>query len=258
MILQSARTYYTVGATGYLSDRRAKGMADIKGYTLTGGVSRRVTPFQSVGMQYAYGRQDIPLFSTDMTSHTLEGTYDAQLGRRWKLDARAGFFVTEVQSASLITLDPILASILGTRTLRLQSNAKNTFPSGGISLRRSFKQANLDLNYQRSVGAGNGLIAAARLENGTVGFGYSGVRKWNFGFSGGYYSAKDLLRSTGSAGVFSAGGGLTYDMGHSLHLSVRFDARHVDIDNIGNLRRDSSRTTFGILFSPGEFPLSLW
>jgi hypothetical protein len=258
IIVQSARMYYTVGGAGYLSERHSSGLADIKGYTFTGGVSRRLTQFQTVGAQYSYGRQEIPLFSSEVNTHTLEGTYDAQFGPVWSLSIRGGAFVSEATSISTITLDPILASLFGTNTLALQTYERHTFPSGGVTLRRQFKQASLNFNYNRSAGVGNGLTAAARVENGTAGFSYSASSRWNFGVDGGYYSMKDLLKAAGGSGVFSAGAGLTYALGHAMHLNFRYDARHVTIDAGGNYRPDSSRTSFGLSFSPGEFPLSLW
>jgi hypothetical protein len=258
VILQSARTFYTAGFVGYLSNRRAKELADTRGYNVYGSVARRLTQYQSAGASYSFGQQDIPQYLTDVLIHTMEGTYDLQWGPRWSLSAHAGVSVSQINSASSITLDPILAAIFGTSRLTLNTYQRNIFPAGGLTVTRQFKQASLHMNYSRGITSGNGLVSVSMNENGSAGLSYTGIRKWNFGMDGGYYSVKDLVKSIGWSSTFSGGIGATYNLPHALHLNFRYDARHISLDSVTSVPTISSRVTFGLFFSPGEFPLSLW
>jgi hypothetical protein len=104
---------------------------------------------------------------------------------------------------------------------------------------------------------GNGVYLTSRQIAGSAGYSYTGIRKWNFGISGGYYKLVSIGQGIPAYGQFSAGAGATYSLPHAFHLTARYDARHQDIDEAG-YRRTGYRAAVGVAFSPGRVPLSLW
>ncbi len=245
------RTSYTFSGDAFVSNRRAEGLADSWGYTLTGLWNRRFSQRTSIGARYALGKYYTPNQNIDSLSHTFEGTYSTQFGQFWTLNVRAGIFISQVNSQLIIPLS-------ANQALLVLLSRNNTFPSGSLLLRRQFKRALFNLTYARSMGGGNGFVSIARLESGTVGVSYTGIRHWNFGVDGGYYGWKTLSGGFAGSSTFNAGAGVTYDLTRSLHLSARYDARHYDIDTVNYFPSNSSRVSIMLMFSPGDVPLSLW
>ena len=101
------------------------------------------------------------------------------------------------------------------------------------------------------------MYVTSRQNSGTFGYSYTANRKWNFGLSGGYYTLQGIGQGLPSYGQFTGGAGVTYNVVKAFHLVARYDARHQDINMLG-YRRTGYRATFGIAFSPGKVPLSLW
>ena len=56
---------------------------------------------------------------------------------------------------------------------------------------------------------------------------------------------------------YTGGAGATYTLTGAMHLVMRYDYRHFDVEQ-SILRRDSYRASVGFGFSPGDLPLSLW
>lgn len=256
--MQSARTAYSISGDAFVSNRRAQGLADSWGYGLTGLWNHRISQRTNFGARYAFQQFYTPNLALDSISHTFEGTYGRLLGQRWTLDLRGGVFTSETNSLQTIHLNPILASIFGVPSITFGLNRKNVFPSGSFLLTRQFSRALFRVTYGRSMGGGNGLISISRLESGTVGISYTGIQHWNLGVDGGYYGWKDLSGGLTGTATYNVGGGATYDLTRYLHLSGRYDARHFEIDTQKNYPRSSSRVVFGLSFSPGDLPLSLW
>jgi len=162
-----------------------------------------------------------------------------------------------------VNLGP-LAALFGLPSVIFQPfYSKSTNASGFAELRRQFKRASLSLQYTREANPGNGVYLTSRADNGTVRFSYTGLRKLNLGIDGGYYGLTSLgaLTRQGTSlpndNEFSAGGGVSYEVVHTVYLTSRYDFRHQEID-VGGYRRSGYRVTFGMAFSPGKVPLSLW
>jgi len=255
---QSMRTSYTFGGDAFLSKRRAFGLADSYGYSFTGSWLHQLNVRSTVGARYAFGRYLTPNQHLDSNSNTVEGTFGTLLGQRWSLNVRAGIFLAHVQSQQTIQLDPVLAALFGTPSIVVGFSQRNIFPSGSVELRRQFQRAIFSATYSQSMGAGNGVVSVARLESGSAALSYTGLRRWSLGTDAGFYRWGDLSRSSRGTATFNIGGGATYELMSSVHLSARYDSRHIEIDTSKNYPASSYRATFSVYFSPGNIPLSLW
>jgi len=154
-------------------------------------------------------------------------------------------------------LDPVIAAILGRSTGVEAVHRINWTPAADVRLTRGFHHASMGFSYTRGVSSGNGLFLTSRSESGTFNVTYTGTRRWNVGFVAGYISLGSMLQNLGKDTAFYGGTGATYNLTRSFHLIARYDYRNVDFQQ-STLQRASYRGSFGIGFSPGDVPLSLW
>lgn len=256
--LQSARTSYTVGASGFLETLNSLGLSNTWGYNFNGNIMRRLSKSSTVGVTYTYSHFELPGLSSKSDSHAFQALYATALGQFWTLSIEAGATLTQGESLVSFALNPVLAAIFGQSTITGISHFQTIYPSGTATLNRKFRHASLGFYYYRGVNAGNGAFTTGRLENANASISYTGLRKVNLGANGGYYSLRSIGQNIGTYSQYSAGAGITYALGRDIHLSLRYDFRDQQIDEVSDYKRRGSRATVGLMFSPGSLPLSLW
>lgn len=252
--IQSPRTSYTFGggANGYYYQDQ---LASSSGYNLMASANHRVSATTSLGASYTFSTQTATGYSAQF--HTVAGQYAATLGRLWTVSVSAGLSASQI-SQSFALLLPVIGAD-GTLTLQsfpAQSAMRNFYPTGNASLSRQFPRASANVSYNRSVGAGNGLFMSGLSESALAGISYTGARKWNFGIDGRYTSMTSFGQPPGKTTWYGGGTGVTYEIARFTHLTARFDVGHYDL-GAGYLRT-AEQVSFGLFFSPGSIPLSLW
>lgn len=257
-VLQSARTSYSFGggADGYYFNE--DGLTSSSGYHATGSVNHRISLSTALGAIYTYSKLNATGGSFSAQTQTAAGQYFGNFGRFWTLNITAGITVSQVHQLVAVQLDPLLASIFGVPAVVLPFDTQTLYPSGRADLTRQFQRASATLSYERSVGAGNGFYLSTRTQMANAGISYTGIQKWNFGIDGNYRSSVNLGQVAGVITSYGAGAGATYSLGRFTHISARFDVSHYDFGASSVYNRTAQRGTLGILFSPGNIPLSLW
>jgi hypothetical protein len=255
--LQTARLSYTVGGSAFLQNLKSTGLSNGFGYSFNGNIMRRMSKTSTLGVTYAYSHFEYPGFSSKSDSHTFQGLFATGFGRFWTLSIEAGATVSQGESLVSYTLNPVLAAIFGQSTITGLNSYQTIFPSGTVTLKRQFRRASLGFNYFRGVNSGNGALTTGRLDNATVALSYTGLRRLNMGVDGGYFTLKAIGQDLGNYSQYTAGAGITYNLGRDIHLSLRYDYRDEQVQ-ISDFRHSGSRTTVGLNFSPGSLPLSLW
>jgi hypothetical protein len=255
--LQTARTSYTVGGNGFFVRRAAVGLADLNGYELHGTIRHRLSKNRTIGVTYEHTHYDFPPTFGQSDLNSAEFSYSDQLGRRWTVSLSGGVFETEVEGIQQVALDPVIAALLGVNFGQQTFARTDLYPSGRFNLTGKFKTSTLSFSASQTVVPGNGVYLTSRQQAGSVGYSYTGVRKWNFGFSGGYTNLNGIGQGIQPYATFSGGAGITYNVTRALHVIARFDSRYQQIDVVG-YNRTGYRAAIGLGFSPGTVPLSLW
>jgi hypothetical protein len=170
---------------------------------------------------------------------------------------RAGGSRVETLGLTQVTIDPVIAAIIGMSQGIQTAYRINWVPTVNALLTRKFHNAILSFNYNRGVSPGNGVYLTTRQEYSYGSFSYTGIRKANIGLSAGYNTYGSLTQTVGNFSSLTAGGGFTYQITGALHFITRYDYRRYDIASTV-FQRPSYRATIGIAFSPKDVPLSLW
>ena len=122
---------------------------------------------------------------------------------------------------------------------------------------RRFDRSSLTLDYSMGASPGNGVYLTSRQTAGTVGYSYTGVRRWTFALNSGYSELSSVGQTLGKYTNLQGGAGVTYKVGRETHIQFRYDYRHYTTQN-NIYQKDSNRVSLGLAFSPGETPLAIW
>ena len=185
------------------------------------------------------------------------GNFTTNFARAWKFSMQAGVAISEVQSPFSFTLSPILAALLGQKSISGVAYSKVAMPSGAVTLSRQFPRSALTFSYKRGVVSGNGFTNTARNETGLGSYSYSGIRRVSLSVDGGYYGVSGLGQSFGKYSQYSGGAAASFAVAPATHLTVRYDYRDQEIAQ-STYGLQGSRVSVGIMFSPGNVPLSIW
>jgi hypothetical protein len=255
--IQTPRTSYTIGGDGFFILRQAQGLASLHGYNLHGTIQHRVSRNQTIGVTYAHIHYDFPPAFGQADTNLAEAFFASSLGKRWTVNIRAGAFQTEVQGIQQVTLNPVVAALLGTSVGQQTFYREDFYPSGEFNLTGRFHTSSVTFAVSQSVVPGNGVYLTSRQKSANMSYSYTGIRKWNFGISGGYNALSTVGQNLSDYSTFGGGVGITYSLPHALHIIARGDYRDQQVDILGN-HLTGYRVTLGVGFSPGSVPLSLW
>jgi len=155
-----------------------------------------------------------------------------------------------------VTIDPVIAAIIGRSTGVEVFYRINWVPSMEASLTRSFHHASMSFSYQRGVSPGNGLyLTSGRNPPPPI----SAIPEFEVERRPPrrIYSYASLTQTLGNYSGVNGGGGLTYNLTRAFHFVAGYEYRHYEVEQ-STFRRNTYRATIGFGFSPGEVPLSLW
>jgi hypothetical protein len=253
----SSRLSFRLGGAGYLVRRRSSSLYGVTGYTANGDVSYRLTRFVSLSGYYgfehfgytrAFGASDIHMGGLALS---------ARLSRTLELGIQAGEARVETLFLTAVRVDPVIAAITGQATGIQATYNVRYVPTARVRLTKQMQTSNAEVSYIREISPGNGVYLTSRSEAFSAWYSYRGQRHWNFSVNAGYNKMSALAQTIGVYGSYSAGLGVSRDIGHGLQWSLRADERHVNT-NYANFKRYATDVSMGFYWSPGEVPLSLW
>lgn len=256
--LLTGRTSFTVGGDGFWVHRDGIGLASTQGYNLRGTIQHRLSKNQTVGVTYEHVYFDFPPVFGDSTTDIGMGFFATSLGKRWTLRLDAGAAYSNVTGVQQVSINPVIAALLGTSVGYQAFYKQDIYPSGDVRLGARLKNSSLGFNFGETVVPGNGVYLTSRQTSGSGTFSYTGIKKWNFGITGGYYKLESIGQGIEPYSTFTGGAGFTYGLSRMFHIVGRYDARHQEITFADGYRNSSYRVTLGLAFSPGDVPLSLW
>ena len=252
--IKSPRTSFTAGGNWSMVDRQSEALIGVKTYGLHGTIQRRQSRTTMFGGTYNYTHYDFPRGYGESDIHTFQGFFHHSYGR-WDFSVSAGAYYSQVLGLQTVPLDPVIAQLFGVSTIVQQVYRTNLLPNAEVTAIRSFKNAWVTMDYRRTITTGNGVYLTSREEYAGASVAYTGIRKWSFNALANFAHLDALGQGLPPYSQYSAGTGFTYSLTRALHASAHYDARHYDIQD-RSFRRTASRITIGLVFSPGDIPLS--
>lgn len=253
----SPRWSISMGGSGFTVQRVSKALADLNGYSAQAQMAYRLSRTTQIGGGYYFMHFDFPNAFGEANIHGFSGSYRRALGRQWNLDLQAGLARARTVGLQTASLDPAIAALLGQSAVIRVFDRTVTLSSFRGNLVGNFKRYNVTAGYDRSVMPGNGVFLTSLAETGSGGFSYQGTRRLSLSATGNFGRISSLGANFNPIAQGLFGGGMTFRIFRSLHATSRYDVRRMFTDQ-STFRRTSQRFGFGLAFSPGDIPLSLW
>jgi hypothetical protein len=254
---RTARTSFSLGGTGFTAHRRSAALVGLNGATAVGDVAYRLGRHSTLGVDYAFLHYDFQRAYGSVDGHGVALNYSTRMGRHWTLGLRGGGFRVEVTRLQLVTLDPVIAAIIGRRVAVSTDYLRRYVPNLSADLSYRFRRGSVAFRYSRSVSPGNGLYLTSDRETGGVSVTYRGTRRASFHGNVSFSQQRAVMQDLGRYRSYWSDAGMNYLLGQGLSLSASVGARKWDVrDSLYS--RIGCRFTVGLSYSPGTVPLSLW
>jgi hypothetical protein len=253
---KSARLSFHAGATGFLVRRKASGLAGATGFTTRGDIAYALSRRSTVGIDYGYLSYGYNRTFGDANAHILALNYTRMLGRRWNTVIRAGAYRLEFLTTQRVTLDPVIAAIIGQRTGREVLYGVTYGSIINANLNGNFRRSGVNFGYNRRVLPGNGIYLTSVADRAGVSYSYQGFRAWSFGGSATYsqYSARtQQLPHYRQYGLNASVGRRLFEW---VHFRTNVGVRRSEVAH--TFRRDSWFVSAGLGFTPDDIPISFW
>jgi len=122
---------------------------------------------------------------------------------------------------------------------------------------KRLENGSLSIFYRRSSSPGNGFVISSLRENWGAAYGHTMSDKWHFAASFTGDSHVGVTQTISRYTTLGGGVAVNYRFYKSLHLNARTDYRHWVVAG-APLKRDRVAVMVGLIFSPGDLPLSIW
>jgi hypothetical protein len=258
VILQaSPRLSFDLGGVGFTVRRRSPSLVGVNGYDAHGDAAYRWSRRLTTGVYYRFTQYNFARAFGSADMHTVGVEVAYRITKQWEVGGQIGGSRLEAQSEQVVTVDPLIAAITGQTLGVVASHKINYVPDFRVHLARQFRSGTLAFNYSRTVNPGNGVYLTSQYETVGGSLSYSGFQHWTLGLDGGYDRYASLVQSIGPYKGVRGGLGFTRTLYHNFHTTFRADYRRIDL-NYAFFRRDQTRFSLGVAWSPGEMPLVLW
>ena len=254
---KSARLSFNLGVSGFLVKRDSIDLANSVGYQARADTAYRINKRSTLGVYYAYTTYKFSHVFGNSDVHTVGGEYSYTISKTLNFKARVGASRVEVYGLNSVTLNPVVAAILGQTTGIAKYYSVSYVPDFSGTLNKTLRHASLGLSFAEGVSPGNGLYLTSRHESESAYYTYTGLRRYTLGVAGG----RDSLGSIGdvSGNYFSYYGRINASRTLPNHLNavLSFDYRKLGFSYSG-YGRNEYRISTGITYAPGEGPLKFW
>jgi hypothetical protein len=255
LIQKSARMSFNMTGGVAFVRRRSRALAGTTASVARGDVQYRLSRRTTIGADYSFTdfRFTRAFGSTDV--HGFAGSISTAITRHLEFSGYAGVNRAELQFIEVVSVDPVITALLGITSGTRVSNLILYGPLLGARLSRTFSKGVAYFTAGHTFSPGNGLFLTSQLTTGTIGYNYTGVRRWGLGATAYYGRGKAYAPVVAIYENISGGLQASRTLTHGLHLQLSYSARQYSSATHANYNRLIHRVTAGLVFSPGDSPL---
>lgn len=263
-IQASTRLSFSLGGGYFTNLRSSPGLYSATGEVASGDAQYRLSRRTTIGASYSFSHYGY--------SHSLGGAdiHSADLGasmrlNRWtEFSMFAGASRVESNFQQTVPIDPAILAILcpATYTGVCPVTAgsvisHNVFwgPNFGARFSRSFRRGVAYVSAGEYITPGNGLFLTSRAAQASVGYGYSGLRKWSLSVGASYTTALSIGNAEGGYGQYGGSYGMSRQIVKSLSFVSGFYAMKYQSNSFAGYNRLIYSASIGIGFSTGNIPV---
>jgi hypothetical protein len=255
---RTARLSFAFGGDWDLTRRRSSALYGVMGEDAVGDMQYRLSRRSTAGLNYMFTHFSYNGVFSGTDFHRFSATYGIQLSRTWEFSAYGGVTRVDSKFPQLITLNPVIAALLGITQGYIVSYGLNYVPSYSGRLSKTFSRGVAYVSGGHLMTPGNGLFLTSRQYSATAGYSYAGLRRWGFNFSAGWDRAQSVGNILGEYGDYWAGLQTSRQISHVVHMVGGVTARKYQSNSFGAYNRLIWDARVGLSFSPRDIPLRIW
>lgn len=253
--LITQRTSATFGGGGYTFRRELSTLPDVNGVTANGSIQHQLSPRTAVSVQYSFAHFKFQGTTGETNNNTYLANITHKLSPTLSISGGGGAFLTLNVGTMNIPLPPELAEILGVPFIPVQFRRNSTLPMYQGSITKQFRRSVLGVSAGRTVIPGNGVYLTSHQESISGGYSYVGFRRVSLSTSAQWIRMTAMTQELPIFSQFNITGNISYQLGAGFNFTGSYAYRHQGV-SYGTYLTNSSRISFGIMFSPGNIPLS--
>jgi hypothetical protein len=250
-VQKTTRLSFDFGGSGFIVRRRAAGMADVTGATARGDIGYRLSRRQTIGAQYNFSHFDYTNVYGGADVHAVGLFHNIAITPRLEVGYTVSGYRFESLQTRTVSLDPVLASLLGVSRTSQVFHSRMYGTSGNAHLSFQQRRGTFVLNYRRQVIPGSGIYLASRQDAVGGGWSYRGLRRVSFGVNARYSTSNALMQSLGKYQIYGGGWNFAVRISSVLHLTTHQGVYNYRINN-NSYERTTAIVQAGIGFTPNE------
>ncbi len=253
----TARLSFGLGANGFVVRRRSDALTGAMGWVGTGDVAYRLGRYSSIGVDYNFSRFEYQNQFGESNLNGLAANYARRLNRSWELSLRAGALRVETSRLRVVSLDPVIAAILGRSTGVSIFYGVTYVPQYGVRLAHYFRRSSFSAGYDRTVTPGNGVYLTSTTDVLNAGYTNTLSSRVSFSFGATASRLKALSQELRNYSSYGVSAGVSYRLASSMSVLARITGGMQSIGS-SQIDRNSYRVAFGVGWTPGDYPVSVW
>ncbi len=255
---KTARLSFDFGGDGFLVRRRSTALYGVTGRGARADVQYRFTRHTTIGAAYEYTSFDFTRVFSGTDLHSFLGSYSVRLTRSVEFTAYAGIMRMETKFIQSVPVDPVVAALIGQSQGNILVHTISQLPTGNGRLSKTFRTGVAFISAGYTVMPGNGLFLTTKAGTASVGYDYTGLRRWSFHAQVDGFRGTSVGNVQGNYNTYDAGLTVTRRISGVVSGLVSFNARKYASPNFALYNRVFYDARIGVAFSPGDVPLRIW
>ncbi len=251
------RWYVTVQGSAFTAQRRSQALLDNAGFSGGASLNNRLSEHTTLGVSYGYAQFYFSGNVGQSWLHSLQLVLQHRFSPQWRASLAAGAYRVRSERIVSVPLDPVIAAIIGRATTLQPVKDVRIGPSIQGTLTRVFQRASLSFFAFHGIRPGNSFMATSQTTALGMHYSYTATSRVNVGLRATYYLAHATMTEGVQFSNYGGGGGVNVRLTRALHFTSGVDYRRQDLRN-SNYDRNRMRAFVGLIFSPGEVPVSLF
>jgi hypothetical protein len=266
-IQASSRLSFSISGGIFDTIRRSSALYGATGESGSADVQYRLSRKLTFGGTYGYSHYSYTGSAGGAQIHSVGLEASERFSRLVEFSAFAGASRVSSSFQQTVPIDPAILAILCPPTLvtvcpltagTVVNNNVFWGPNFGIRLSRTFQRGTVYFSAGESITPGNGLFLTSRAASASVGYGYSGLRKWSLNIGATYLTALSLGNVQGGYGQVSGSFSMSRTLVGKLSIVSSFSATQYQSGSFMAYNHLIYTASIGLGFSSRNIPVRLF
>ena len=255
---KTTRLSFSMNGGYFTTLRDSQALYNATGISARGDIQYRVNRVSTVGVLYSYDHYGYSQLISNTNVHGAALSYARRLSRLWEASGYAGFARVESKFIQDVPVDPTIAAIIGITESPEVVYSVQYIPNVAARISRTFERGVLSAQVQHGVNPGNGLFLTSTSTIASIGYTYTGLRRWSFAVNMADQMSKSIGNVYGNYDSQSMQANVSRTLGHGMNAVAGFTTFRYKSSDFARYNQWVYAAHVGFGWSPGEIPLRIW